>query len=148
MIMNKKGFTLVELLSVMVILGIISMIAVPNVVKIMADNKKEKVINDGLSMIALAKQKIAGDYDLREQVTVTGYNYTLDFIDKTKDIVNDPNGLAYDRTNSYVKVYKTGGVITYCVYLKSNNWILNNNNNCVLESLLLGDNTKNYVKEN
>ena len=148
MIMNKKGFTLVELLATMAILAIIAVVAVPNVVKIMTNNKKEKVLNDGLTIIAQAKSKLAGDYDLREQLDATGYKYTLQVLDVFSDITNDPDGVSYNRLNSYVKVYKKNGLITYCAYLESNNWILNDEGSCVNEENLLKDNSKNYVKEN
>ena len=39
--LNKKGFTLVEVLAVVVILGIIMLIAIPNVNKLIMRNKKE-----------------------------------------------------------------------------------------------------------
>lgn len=145
--MNKKGFTLVELLATMVILSLISLVAVPNVLKIMTNNKKEKVLNDGLSMIAQAKGKIASDYDLREQINETGYSYTLQSLDTMSDLTNDPDGMSYNRTSSFVKVYKKNNLITYCAYLESNNWLLNNNGNCVNEENLLLDNAKDYVKE-
>ena len=38
------------------------------VIKIMTNNNKEKVLNDGLTMIAQAKSVLASDYDLREQI--------------------------------------------------------------------------------
>ena len=39
--LNRKGFTLVEVLAVVVILGIIMLIAIPNVNKLIIRNKKE-----------------------------------------------------------------------------------------------------------
>ena len=145
--MNKKGFTLVELLATMVILAIIGVIAVPNVVRIMGNNNKEKVLNDGLAMIAQAKSKLASDYDLREQINETGYNYYLKDLDAYSDITTDPNGTNYNRTSSYVKVFKSNNLIAYCAYLESDNWVLKNGNSCVLEDDLLKDNSKDYVKE-
>ena len=148
MIMNKKGFTLVELLATMVILALIASVAIPNVVKIMSNNKKGKVINDGMTLIAQAKKKISSDYDLRESINEVGVNYSLDVLDNYNDIINDPDGVTYNRANSYVKIYKVDNTVTYCVYLESDNWILKNASSCVLENELLSDNSKKYVNEN
>jgi len=147
--MNKKGFTLVELLATMVILAIIAGVAIPNVIKIMTNNNKEKVLNDGLTMIAQAKSVLASDYDLREQISQTGASKTiyLHSLDKFGDITNDPNGVAYNRNSSYVKVFKSGGLIAYCVYLESDNWVLKNSSSCVNENELLVENAKNHVNE-
>lgn len=148
MIMNKNGFTLVELLATMVILAIISAIAIPNVVKIMVSNKKEKVLNDGLTLIAQAKKKVTSDIDLRNELDEFGREYNLQNLDKYSDLVLDPDGKEYNRTGSYVKISKINGVITYCVYLESDGWKLINGSSCVLENELLSDNSKNFIKEN
>lgn len=146
--MNKKGFTLVELLATMVILAIISAIAIPNVVKIIASNKKEKVVNDGLTLVAQAKKKVTSDIDLRNELSVSGDVFSLKNLDKYSDIVLDPDGKDYNRETSYVKISKIDGIITYCVYLESSEWKLINGSSCVLENELLGDNSKDFVKEN
>ena len=39
---NKKGFTLVELLATIAILGIISIVALPQINKLMQENSKRK----------------------------------------------------------------------------------------------------------
>lgn len=145
--MNKKGFTLVELLATMAILAIISIIAVPNVVKIMDSNKKEKILNDGLTLISLAKQEVASNRDLSDSLTETGIKKTLQELDNHNDITTDPNGRDYKRGDSYVNIAKVRGVITYCVYLESENWILANNANCVYEDSLWEDNAKQFVNE-
>ena len=147
--MNKKGFTLVELLATMVILVIIAGIAIPNVIKIMSNNEKEKVLNDGLTMIAQAKGVLAGDYDLREQIRQTGASKTIYLydLDKYGDITNDPKGKSYSRNTSYVKVFKIDDLIAYCVYLESDNWVLKNGSSCVNEDELLTDDAKSNVNE-
>lgn len=48
--MNKKGFTLVELLAVIVVLGLISLLTVPTVGKIIRDNR-EKTANVNIDTI-------------------------------------------------------------------------------------------------
>ena len=146
--MNKKAFTLVELLATMAILAVISIIAVPNVIKIMAENKKEKVLNDGLAFIALAKQEVASDIDFRMSLSEIPQKKMLNNMDVNSDITLDPDGVNYNRNNSYVNISKESGEVLYCVYLTSDNWSLENTGNCVYESDLLSDNAKTYVKEN
>lgn len=145
--MNKKGFTLVELLATIAILAIISIIAVPNIVKIMDSNKKEKILNDGLTVISLAKQEVAGNRDLNDGLNTGDIKKTLQELDEHNDVVMDPDGKAYKRGESYVNISKVNGVVMYCVYLESENWILSNNTNCVYEDNLWEDNAKQYVNE-
>ena len=40
--MNKKGFTLVEVLAVMIILGLLMLLVVPSINKLMKDNDEKK----------------------------------------------------------------------------------------------------------
>lgn len=145
--MNKKGFTLIELLATIAILAIISIIAVPNVIKIMDSNKKEKVLNDGITLISMAKQEISSNRDLRDMLDSVNITRTLDELDENNNVTTDSDGISYNRSLSYVNIAKTNGVITYCVYLESDNWILSSSGNCVLEDNLWGDNAKQYVNE-
>ena len=145
--MNKKGFTLVELLATMAILAMISVIAVPNVLKIMDSNKKEKVLNDGLTVISLAKREVASNRELGNSLNEEGIRKPLNELDETNDITKDPDGKVYNRQNSYVNVAKVNNVITYCVYLESENWRLSDNDGCVYEDSLWLDNAKQFAKE-
>lgn len=54
--MNKKAFTLVELLAVIIILGIIALIAVPTVFKII-DSSKDELYNDQIVQIENAAKR-------------------------------------------------------------------------------------------
>ena len=64
--MNKKGFTLTELLAVIVIIGIISLIAIPNVVNISDNVKNDNMLADAKKFISLAKAEVLSDYSIRE----------------------------------------------------------------------------------
>lgn len=68
--MNKKGFTLVELLVVIVIMGLISFLGFPALMKLMNSNITREFELYGDSMIAGAKLYIQKEgYDLRKDNT-------------------------------------------------------------------------------
>ena len=52
---KNKGFTMVELLAAITILGIIMMIAVPNVLSIIDKNKKRTYVEDAKKIQSLAE---------------------------------------------------------------------------------------------
>ena len=68
----KKGFTLIELLAVIVILAVIALIAIPIVMNIIEDAKKNSAINsaklyvDGLSKYLCARDipQVQPDFDI------------------------------------------------------------------------------------
>lgn len=52
---NKKGFTLVELLAVIVILAVVALIGMTAIGPVMANSRKAALRNDGLDLIASAR---------------------------------------------------------------------------------------------
>ena len=59
--LNKKGFTLVELLAVIVVLAVIMVIAIPTVIDSMNSAKKSAFVMYGQKMITAAMSKAQGD---------------------------------------------------------------------------------------
>lgn len=117
--MNKKGFTLVELLGVLVLLSIVMLIAIPNITSILEKNKRETYLSDATKLIALAKTKVAtGKID--KPATGTIYKVTLGYLG-TNDVKNDPDGEKYDVNNSYVIIFRKDDELKYYVNLVSNN---------------------------
>jgi len=123
MFMNKKGFTLIELIAVIVILAILLLIVAPNIMKLIERSKKEQYVSDAKELVSLVKMKSRLDkYEsiFTETSSAPGCYYAtalaLGF-----DIKTDPNGDLYNLITSqaaycidnnkyvyYIKLYSTG----------------------------------------
>ena len=109
----KKGFTLVELLAVIVILAVILTIAVPAVKKTVDSAKKKSAENDALMIKNIAEKYYTSNLDKDEEITgVDLSSDTLSYSGKkpTKGYLYfTEDGIAYG------KMYING----YCVEVKS-----------------------------
>lgn len=113
--MNKKGFTLVELLATITILGIIMMVAVPNVVGIVKRNKDKTYIEDAKKLVTLAEYKAKTLNNLSistGQCAVMTMSYLGD-----DEFENAPNNGEYDKDKSFVKIELVNKEYKYSVSL-------------------------------
>ncbi len=105
---NKNGFTLIEVLAVVAILGLIAAIAIPATVGIMNRNTKKVDSTQAKEFVSLAKMW-ANDY--RESMSSGKcYYMTLDDmvnIDLLDEIPNNTKGAAYSGLSG-VKITKSG----------------------------------------
>lgn len=126
--MNKKGFTLVELLAVIAIMALIAGISVPNIINMLDKGKQEDFIKDAKSIVAKAKYR----YNMEKYKDMFGSDNcpstestcsciklkNLNFSTET-----DAYGYTYDKENSYVAVcdntYNNTHYNTYKIYLQS-----------------------------
>jgi len=113
--MNKKGFTLVELLGVIVILGIIMLVAIPNIASLTQKNKKNTYIVDAKKMVSLVQ------YELRKGGRDKPGDGAVEVFDleslSTSDVEKNADGIEYDTSQSYVAVYRENGYLKYAVQL-------------------------------
>lgn len=97
--MNSKGYTLVEVLAVITILGVLLLIAVPSISKLQENVNKRIYEKDKELFEQLVKQKIMSNIN----ITIDGEKvFYLSDIDKNK-----LNGV-YDEEHSKVIVSKCG----------------------------------------
>ncbi len=97
--MNKAGFTLVELLAAMVILGILMGVAIPNIVGTIARQRNNVYVEDAKRLVVRARTTFASDTSINK---VDGVCFTLEYLDNG-DFDEPPNGGAYLRKLSYVR---------------------------------------------
>lgn len=112
---NKKGFTLVELMGVIIILSILLLIAIPNVTSTLDKAKKETYLSDAKKLISQV------EYELRRsgiEKPASGeiLKITLSYLG-TGDISKDPDGNKYDLQETYVIVVRKNDYLEYYVNL-------------------------------
>ena len=141
--MNKKGFTLTELLAVIAIISIISLIAVPNIVNITDNIKKDNMLDDAKRFISLAKLEVNSNYGVKNFTdNIKAYEFDIKSLNKNGDFksekVNDEIRIIdvdgnYYSNDSYVKYYKEGNTIKYCIYLNGSKRMIGTTSSCVDE---------------
>lgn len=101
--MNKKGFTLVELIAVIAIIGIIALIATPNVVRLIDEGRKDKFIADAQEMISKAKYMIKLD-KYKDNFTDESGCKVASYMDLGLNFKDDPDGNIYKYQGTKVKM--------------------------------------------
>lgn len=100
--LNKKGFTLIELITTIGILALISLIAIPSVINLTNKNKKNVYIKDAKRFISLVEYESRNNKNIRDSLSIhcqTEERYTyggviLDQIDHS-DIITSPEEKEY-----------------------------------------------------
>lgn len=104
---NKKGFTLIETLMVIALIGIISLILVPNVIFLINKNKTESCENLKKNIISATKIYVnENKYDLKFTCDNTIKISIDNLIDtgKLSGDIKDPTNEEVDLTNEEVEV--------------------------------------------
>lgn len=113
--MNKKGFTLVELLGVIVILSIIMLIAIPNVASVLEKSKRSTYLADAKKLISQVEYEISNN-TIEKPNSAEILRIHLSYVG-TSDVSKDPDGNPYDKNNSYVVVVRKNNYLEYYVNL-------------------------------
>lgn len=95
---NVAGFTLVELLAAMVILGILMGVAVPNIVGVVNREKANTYIEDAKRLVVRARTTFATSDNLTKNNTC----FSMKYLDNG-DFDEPPGGGVYLKNLSYVK---------------------------------------------
>ena len=113
---NKRGFTLVELLAAMVILGMIMAIAIPNVMGILNNSRNKTYVDDAKRLASVAEYKFRSSQGIEKPTGFECVVMSLKYLDNSE--FNDaPNGGSYDKERSYVVVRFDETINTYSSYI-------------------------------
>jgi len=110
--MNKKGFTLIELIATITILSIIMMIAIPNVISITNKNKNQTYINDARKMVTLAKYRFESDATIPRPTETESIVILLNALDRS-ELQKGPENGVYDTSRSFVSIIYNSTKNTY-----------------------------------
>lgn len=100
---NRKAFTLVELIAVIVIMGVILTIAVPNSLTMINRNKKMTLLSDAKNFVSLVKYQIKVDKDIEKPNSGEAIIITLGYLD-TNDVEKSPYNNYYSKSQSFVLI--------------------------------------------
>lgn len=126
--MDKKrnGFSLVELLAVIILLGIISLIIVPSALKTLENSKKKAFENSVVGLITSATNYV-GESDFTEWPSGLTISYIkTNNLFEVKNIENFTSGTLYNSYGTITVQNVTDG--NYCANGKKNSLTITNGN--------------------
>ncbi len=139
---NRKGFTLIEILAVLIIIGIITMIVIPNVTGYIADTRNSAYHAHERTMEESAKSMTVECIAGRENCNLPKDNNTEEvYLSELQDKefvqrLQDPGGEGFcSESLSYVRITNTGkGNYEYHACLYCQNYHTNDDNCKLIES--------------
>lgn len=116
-IKNSMGFTLIELIATITILGIIMLVAVPNVIGVVTKNKNQTYINDARKMVTLAKYKFDSDANIERPTGTNCVMMKLENLDRS-ELQEGPEGGNYSLNQSFVLIKYDSSIQQYIYYVQ------------------------------
>ena len=115
--MNNKGFTLVEILAMLVVLGILMAVAIPNITGIMRNNRLNGYKGDAKQMVEKTNIMVSKTKSIKKPEIGECLIFTLDYLNTNDDLTAGPNGGLYDQEESFVVYTRQGQKYNYYVRL-------------------------------
>lgn len=110
--MKKNGFTLVEVLAMLVIISIIMVVAIPNISGMLKNQRLNVYKNDANSMVEAAKMKVSKEEMFVKPQAGQCIVFPLNYLDENDNIVKGPNGGEYNKFDSVVVYTRVDDVNT------------------------------------
>lgn len=135
--LNKKGFTLVELLAVIVILAIVLIIAVPGVLTIIDNSRKDALISSAKTLKDAARLFVTTSDDIT--AVPDGSIVWIPVSCLETDVSENGFGKDIDPAKSFMAVTKSGNQFSYNAYLYSGSGEMTVDPTKDIDSLARGD---------
>ena len=114
---SNKGFTLVELLASLVIVGLLAIFALPTVVNLLGNSREKLYITDAKKLISQAEYKFrVASSEIEKPDNGDCLVLSMVYLDNS-DFANSPNNGKYVREASYVVVKNNNGNFEFSVEL-------------------------------
>jgi type IV pilus assembly protein PilA len=114
---NNKGFTLVELLAMLIVLGILIGISVPNITGILNQQKETAFIDEASKLVSTAQMMMSTKREIKKPKNGNCLVFSMSYLDKAGELKKSADGGEYLREESFVIVSRTGAKIEYTVRL-------------------------------
>ena len=116
--MNRKGFTLVELLAVIALLALLAGLAVPNIMSTINNNKRRTFLMDAERMVIKAEYLLSINKEDRNNV-LSGNSkiYNLNDLNEKGEFEKDADGGNYESASVTVSYDATNKVYKYCIQI-------------------------------
>ncbi len=114
---KKNGFTLVELLAMLVVLGILMAVTIPNITGILGNSRLNKTKSDATQIIETAKNRVAKDSSIPKPKADECLILTLNFLDDNEEFTTGANGGKYQEFESFVLYTREGSKYKYYIRL-------------------------------
>ena len=92
---DERAFSLVELIAAITIMGILLLVAIPNITRSVEKNQKTTYVHDAQKLITVAKKRYKEDTTIAEPTTTRCLVFTLKDLELTD--LKGPNDGEYNR---------------------------------------------------
>ena len=113
---SNKGFTLVELLGAIIILGILAVLAIPQLTSMLNNSKDKMYISDAIKFLSLAEKTVRSDDSIELPDEGKYIVISLSYLDDGS-FDTAPNGGKYHPYRSFVLIKNNDGNMEYTVTL-------------------------------
>ena len=115
--MNNKGFTLIELIAMLTVLGILMAITVPNMTGILTQQKEGAYVEAAEQLISTAEMKVLTNKKIKNPKDGNCIVLSMNYLDKASELKKSADGGEYIREESFVFISRVGAKYKYYVRL-------------------------------